>query len=94
MTKIDAIICIRAIDAELYFLDRQKRPDALRAELSEPLRVIGYTGATKPDAPGEQAGAASESVPDQLSKLASLLQQGLITRDEFDQLKAGLIPRS
>ena len=91
MTKIDAIVCIRTNDAELQFLDRQKRPDALRAELSEPLRVIGNTGTAKPDAPSEQADAVPESVPDQLSKLASLLQQGLLTREEFEQLKARLI---
>ena len=100
MSKINTIVCIRGNDAELYFSHNQKRPDALRVELSEPLRAIADAGAAKPDAPdaagipGERAGAASESVPDQLSKLASLLQQGLITREEFDQLKAGLIPRS
>ena len=34
---------------------------------------------------------ASESIPDQVSRLASLLQQGLITREEFEHLKARLI---
>ena len=33
-------------------------------------------------------------IPDQLSKLASLLQQGMITRDEFEHLKAKLIAKS
>jgi hypothetical protein len=79
MTKTDTIVYIRGTDADLYFLHHQKRPDALRIELSEPLRAIG------------SAGAASESVPDQLSKLASLLQQGLVTREEFEQLKARLM---
>lgn len=100
MTKIDTIVCIRGNDAELYFLHHQKRPDALRIELSEPLRAIGAASAAKTDTPSapdqadspdERADAAPESVPDQLSKLASLLQQELITREEFEQLKARLI---
>ncbi len=91
MTKTDTIVYIRGTDADLYFLHHQKRPDALRMELSAPLRAIGSAGAQKPDAPGERADAAPESVPDQLSKLASLLRQGLITREEFEQLKARLI---
>jgi hypothetical protein len=87
--KIESIVRLRGRNAEFYFMNTEKRPDALRIELSEPLRAIGRAGAAKPDAP--DASAASESVPDQLSKLASLLQQGLITREEFDQLKARLI---
>jgi hypothetical protein len=30
---------------------------------------------------------------DQLAKLASLLESGLLTREEFDRLKAGLLER-
>jgi hypothetical protein len=37
---------------------------------------------------------AAASVADQLSKLASLLQQDLITRDEFEHLKAKVIAES
>jgi Short C-terminal domain len=90
MTKTDTIVYIRATDADLYLLHHQKRPDALRMELSEPLRAIRSARTRRPDAPGER-GAEPESVPDQLSKLGSLLQQGLITREEFEQLKARLI---
>ena len=37
------------------------------------------------------AGSAEATIADQLAKLAGLLQQGLLTREEFDRLKARLI---
>jgi hypothetical protein len=89
-TKIETIVRIRAANAELYFLDTQKRQDALRVELSEPLRALGNARAAR----DERAEPTSESISDQLSKLAALLQQGLITRDEFEHLKAKLIAES
>lgn len=89
-TRIESIVRIRATETELYFLDNQKRPEALRIELSEPLRAIGKTHGAQDEA----AATASESISDQLSKLASLLQEGLITRAEFEHLKAKLIAES
>jgi hypothetical protein len=91
-TKIETIVRIRAGDAEFYFLNPHKRPDALRIEMSAALRVIDKAR-TSPaaDKPAEQAPG---SVSDELSKLASLLQQDLITRDEFEHLKAKLIAES
>ena len=59
MTKIDTIVCIRRNDGELYFSHHQKRPDALRVELSEPLRAIGSAGAAKPDASDPPGSAGS-----------------------------------
>ena len=89
--KIETIVRLRARDAEFYFLHTEKRPDALRIELSGAMRAIDKAHATQSDDPQEPADLASESIPDQLGKLASLLQQGLITRDEFEHLKAKLI---
>ena len=40
---------------------------------------------------GGAAGSAEGTIADQLAKLAGLLQQGLLTREEFDRLKARLI---
>ena len=37
------------------------------------------------------SGHAASSVADEISKLGSLLEQGLLTRDEFQQAKASLI---
>jgi hypothetical protein len=93
-TKIETIVQIRGKDAEFYFLHTEKRPDALRIELSEPLRAIGNARAAQAGDPDEPAGLASGSVPDQLSQLASLLQRALITRDEFEHLKAKLLAES
>jgi Short C-terminal domain len=89
-TKIETVVRIRAADAELYFVDTQKRQDALRVALSEPLRAIGKAHAGQ----DEPAQPTPESISDRLSKLAALLQQGLITRDEFEHLKAKLIAES
>ena len=95
VTRIETTVRIRGRDAELYFLSTEKRPGALRIELSEPLRAIDSGRAALAGEPDDQQDTApAESVPDQLSKLAALLQQGLITREEFESLKAGLISKA
>jgi hypothetical protein len=81
--KIETIVRLRWRDAELSFLHSQMRPEALRTQLAPALLAIR-------NASTAQAGSAPGSIPDQLSQLASLLQQDLITRDEFEQLKAQL----
>jgi hypothetical protein len=90
-TRVETIIQIRGADADLYFLTAEKEPDALRIELAGVLTAID----TARSAPGDDAkGSAvqpSASIPDELGKLASLLDQGTITRDEFEHLKAKLI---
>jgi hypothetical protein len=89
--KIETIVRLRGRDAEYYFVHTQLRPDALRIELSEPLRAIENARAAQQGYSDQPAELAPASIADQLSKLASLLQQGLITRDEFERLKAQLI---
>ncbi len=89
--KIETVVRLSSRDGEYYFLNTQKRPEALRIELSEPLRAIDKGRAAQSGDQDEPAELASESLPDQLSRLASLLQQGLITRDEFEHLKARMI---
>ena len=93
-TKIETIVRIRGADADYYFLHTAKRPDALRIELSEPLRAISSARAAPAGDSHETAELASGSISDELSKLASLLERGLITRDEFEHLKANLIAKS
>lgn len=92
--KIETVVRIRGRDAEFYFLSTAKRPDALRIELSEPLRAIGRARAAPASDRREPPQPDAESVPDQLNRLASLLEQNLISRDEFELLKAKLIPKS
>jgi hypothetical protein len=93
-SQIVAIIRLRGQDGELYFLNSEKRPDTLRIELSEPLRAIENARSAQAGDSDKPADPAPASVPDQLSKLASLLQQEMITRDEFEHLKAKLIAES
>ena len=89
--KIETTVRLRGRDADLYFLHTEKRPDPLRIELSEALRAIDRAHAAQTGEPEGSADLPSASIPDQLSRLASLLQQGLITREEFEHLKARLI---
>jgi Short C-terminal domain len=90
-TRIETIARIRAAQADLYFLTTDKEPYGLRMELAPALTAIERPpGAARRDAVGS-AEQPSASIPDELGKLASLLEHGTITRDEFEHLKAKLI---
>ncbi len=91
-TKIQTIFRINTADRELFFLNTQKLADALRIELSVPLKAIRDARAAV--SPDQSATAAPESITDQLTRLASMLDAGLLTRTEFDHLKAKLIAES
>jgi hypothetical protein len=93
-SKIETSVRIRGRDAEYYFLNTQKRPEALQIELSAALRAIDKSRGTQPVKPDEGGDSTSEPISEQLNRLASLLQQGLITRDEFEHLKSRLIAQS
>jgi len=90
-TRTETTVRVRSARAEYFFLHGQRSPDALRMDLSGPLRVIDAARTSPSAGSDEPAETTSGSMPDQLSKLASLLEQGLITRDEFDRLKAKVI---
>jgi hypothetical protein len=92
--RIETTVRIRGKDAELYFLSTEYRPDALRIEMSRPLRAVERANAAEANDTDGAEHQATESVPDRLTQLASLLQQGLITRQEFEHLKAKLIAES
>jgi hypothetical protein len=92
-TRTETVVRLRAGDSEFYFLYAEKGPDALRMALSQPLTAIRMARAAQAGA-ADEPGLAPESVPDQLGKLAALLQQDLITRAEFDHLKAQLLAQS
>jgi hypothetical protein len=93
-SKIETTIRIRAGDTEFYFMNSEIGPDPLKIELSDALMAIRDATAAQANGSEEPAEAASGSIPDQLSKLASLLQQDVITREEFEHLKAKLIAQS
>jgi hypothetical protein len=90
-TRVETIVRVRAAEADLYFLNAQKQPDELRIVLSRALAAIEAARRTPADHPEAPAEPPSGSIPDQLGKLASLLQDGTITQDEFEHLKARLI---
>jgi hypothetical protein len=93
-SKNESIIRVRGRGAEFQFLHTSKGADEVRRAMSEPLMAIRKANAARAEGPNEPGGPTSDSVADQLGKLASLLQQGLITRDEFEHLKAKLIATS
>jgi len=90
-TRVESIVRIRTCDADLYFVSIEKEPDALRIELSAALAAIQAARGTMSDRAEAPAEPPSGSIPDQLGKLASLLEDGTITQDEFEQVKARLI---
>jgi hypothetical protein len=92
-TKIQTTVRIHTADSEMFFMDSKKLADTWRVELSVPLKAIhDARGARDAEAAtGDADRPEPGSVTDQLTRLASMLEQGLLTRVEFDQLKAKLI---
>lgn len=91
-TSITTIIRVQAVNCELFLLHTQSTPEQLRIQLSRALGAIRAARAT-----GTQSSQA-QSVPtrpasavEELTKLAGLLQAGLLTREEFDEFKARLL---
>jgi Short C-terminal domain len=82
---IKTIIRVQAADAELFLLCTWQPPEDLRIYLSRPLGEIraAHAAAAAPD-----GGTARV---EHLTRLASMLDSGLLTRAEFDALKADLL---
>jgi hypothetical protein len=89
--KIKTILRVRGHDAEFFFSTSKTTPDVLRIELSRPLEAITGARAAGQLGAGDLAARVSGSIPDQLSKLASLLADGVLSREEFEHLKAKVI---
>ena len=106
-TRIKTVVRFHTTMCELFVVVSHTEPDVLRMQLSPALWAIREAreaaGQPEPDdVPPAEAPEASEaeatsdtpaSIVDQLAKLASLLESGLLTREEFDRLKAGLLER-
>jgi len=103
-TRIKTVVRLETTKCELFLVVTNTEPDVLRMQLSPALWAIReareQAGQPAPDdGPASAAGAAGEasaagraaSVVDQLAKLAGLLESGLLTREEFDRLKGGLL---
>jgi Short C-terminal domain len=66
-------------------------PESLRISLSGALGVIRQARpSADTSAPGQKA-PGPVSVVDELSRIAGMLDNGLLSREEFDQLKARLL---
>jgi hypothetical protein len=82
--SITTILRVQATNCELFLLHTQSTPEALRMELSQ---ALGAVRAAKPS----QRALAATSMVAELAKLGEMLQECLITRDEFEVLKARLL---
>jgi hypothetical protein len=91
-TKIDTVICLQTSDAELFLHNGNEPPDALRMRLSPIFNILRKQASSSHAPPAElNAPAAHGAVVDRLTQLGQLLDRGLITEDEFKQLKAELL---
>jgi hypothetical protein len=85
----DSFITIVLADGqEAVFHIKDKSPMELKASLAKAISQVkqqGHTAAVPP------ASSAQGSVADELTKLAKLKEQGVITQDEFDKKKTQLL---
>ena len=88
--SIKTIVRIQGTNCELFLLHTRVTPDQLRIEMSRALGVIRTARAARSPG-GIQNGtppARSASPVEELAKLADMLGKGLLTREEFDLMKA------
>lgn len=83
-TTTTTVMRVQARGCELFLLDNTLTPQRLRMAISRPLAAIR-------DARPSSAVPVPASPVEELSKLASMLENGLLTREEFDALKARLL---
>ncbi|MEV4313449.1 SHOCT domain-containing protein [Actinocrispum sp. NPDC049592] len=88
---VKTVLSMRTTDSELFFLHTKTEPGQLRIDLSPVLgrirEVLASTAANSPSPQGPDA----TSIIAQLKDASMLLEQGLLTRDEFDRLKSRLL---
>jgi hypothetical protein len=91
-TSVKTIVRIQGTACELFLLHTKLAPAQLRIAMSRPLAAIRSTRATQATRGTEhEAPVAAPSPVQELTKLAGMLEKGLLTREEFDLMKAKLI---
>jgi hypothetical protein len=91
-TTYKTVARIQAPGCELFWLHTRVDPEQLRIALSRPLAVLRSVRAASTSAPQLHAASpASASSVEELARLADMLEKGLLTREEFDLMKARLI---
>jgi hypothetical protein len=91
-TSIKTVVRIQGSGCELFLLHTMLTPEQLRIEMSRALVAIRSARAATV-AGGIQDGphVIAPSPAEELSKLADMLEKGLLTREEFNLMKAKLI---
>jgi hypothetical protein len=85
-TTVDTVVCLKTRSAELFLHTSSQTPDGLRMQLSPVFTIL-----RQQEAAASAGQASSGDAVDRLTKLAGLLEKDLITREEFDRLKADLM---
>jgi hypothetical protein len=94
-TSIKTVVRVQGTGCELFLLHTKATPEQIRIDLSRPLGAIRSARATgAPDIRRLQPPALPASPVEELTKLAAMLDSGLLTRQEFDHLKAKLLADS
>jgi hypothetical protein len=90
-TRIKTVVHVQAAECELFLLCTNVGPEALRIKLS---RALGAIRQARTAITARTDHGPAPSVVDQLGKLAAMLENGLLTREEFDRMKATLIAKA
>jgi hypothetical protein len=77
-TRIKTFVQVQTADSELFFLHTTLLPEDLRIALS---RGLGALREAQPSAGNADSSRAPASLVDELSRLATLLNDGLLTRE-------------
>jgi hypothetical protein len=93
-TSVKTIVRIQGNDCELFLLHTRLTPEQLRIQMSHPLGAIRSVKATKGTEESQHGVLMNSASPvEELSKLADMLERGLLTREEFELMKATLLAR-
>jgi hypothetical protein len=91
-TSVTTIVRLQGKDSEMFFLHTTSAPEQLRMELSRALAAIRAANAGVPQGTAAAPPPAAPVSPvGELAELAGLLNAGLVTREEFEQLKAKIL---
>ena len=91
-TSITTVVRIQGTACELFLLHTRLTPEHLRIEMSRTLAVIRAARADQATArSSSEARPGSPSPVEELAKLAGMLEKGLLTREEFDLMKARIL---
>jgi hypothetical protein len=90
---VKTVVRVQGAACELFFLHTTVTPEQLRIYMSRALGAIRSARAAM--APNHVQPASRPASPvEELAKLAGMLESGLLTREEFDRLKARVLSDS